>query len=307
MIERQLSFPSPTDVSLVYQNSGAEVTLAADLAVDLGSVFLYRFTIDNASMTSFTFQFNVAGMRINRPLEILIGYYYLVSTGITLNGATSVEIPANAYGHLFGHDYDELLDLDNTSDIRCGALSLLATFMGSSLENGGLIAGARIPRGVRVWDLSTTTDFYTAMTRLTRDSKDFPLKKGCYTWWLPAESQDKDFTHASERRQIYDETTLWMTMVRDDPLQTVRIKAVQVVEFLTSLPTYSIATSISDVHLSDQLSLASAKLPAVTENDLHDWLKSTAGKAFKALNRELRSPAFWESLASKVIPLMTGL
>jgi hypothetical protein len=267
---------------------------------------VYVWDIAAITVTSFGFRWLRADLEVNDHMVVYVGAG--PSAGlINAQPVASASVPANCYGHLYANDYVELLSLDNTSDVRCAALSLLSTFMGSTLDNGGLICGARIPRGVRVWDLSDETSIYNALTRLTRDSSDFPLKQGCYTWWLPTEAQDKDFVHAATRRRVYDETSLWMTMVRDDPTQTVRIKAVQIVEFLTSLPTYTIATSMADPRLSDLLSAASAKLPAVTENDLHNWLRSKAGKAFKMFEKEMKDPKFWARAANTIMPLITAI
>jgi hypothetical protein len=209
---------------------------------------------------------------------------------------TSAEF-GNAYGHLQPHSYPELLDLDNTSDLRPIALSLLTSYMGSTLENGGLIASARVPRGFSVFTAASDTDYYTALASLTRSTFDGPLRTGSYVWWLPTEVQDKDFKHAEVNRRIYDETTLWVSTVRDDPTQTVRVRAVQVVEFLTSSPTYTVGISNFDPDLPLLLRFMMTRLPAATENDLHDKLKGFLKKGWKKLKSELRKPETWKQIA----------
>ena len=96
-------------------------------------------------------------------------------------------------------------------------------------------------------------------------------------------------------------------MIRDDPTQTVRIKAVQVVEFLTSSPTYTIAVSNWDQDLPKLLRFMMARLPAATENDLHDFLKSALGKGWKEVKKQASNPDNWMKAAEFALPLLLSM
>jgi hypothetical protein len=223
-------------------------------------------------------------------------------TGLTA-GPT---IPSKAYGHLVGLDYPELLQLDSTSDLRCTAMAVLVSYMGSELDNGGLIAQARLPRGFSLFEVSSTTDYVTAFAALTRENHDNALKHGAYCWWMPMEAQDKDFVHSARTRSFHDETTLWFSMVRDSPSQTVRVRATQIVEFLTSNPTYTIRPPGWDPDLPLVLRHLQTHLPAATENDLHDRLKAQVWRALNKVKGVLRDPSTYARAAEVLVPLLLG-
>jgi hypothetical protein len=219
---------------------------------------------------------------------------------ITMPGHPNVRLPANSCTNFVVRDYDRIADLDLTSVERTTALSGLITYMGSNLKNGGLIAAARLPMGESIV-AAPNGDFFGHLAQLPTYVGDFPLRQGAYTWWLPDDPQEFFMRpHAAARSDdMRTNSSLWFVAKRDERDQVLRLRAVMHLETLTRSVQYT-----SEVHYPNPLwptLLAMAKtLPAVTENNFHDWLS----KAWHKFTGFVKNPKTWSTVAKAVMPAL---
>jgi hypothetical protein len=192
---------------------------------------------------------------------------------------------------------EDLQHLDNTTMERPTALSLLASYVGSSLNDGGLITAARLPAGMSTAD-AVAGDNYSFLSQLPVYANDNALRDGIYTWWCPDSSPEFFFKPYSYPRHttLENVSCLALTLKRDDPTQAVRIKVVQNIEVLSRSNLYT--TAIGPVNPMFPKTLQFAKLiPAVVENPKH---RDILSKAFGGIVRFLKRPANWIPFAKSV-------
>lgn len=78
--------------------------------------------------------------------------------------------------------------------VRVAAMSMLATYTGSTLNNGGVIAAARLQPGIP----DVGGNLYSALAKLPSDEYHGPLREGAYVWWLPRDLTEVDFSDGDE-------------------------------------------------------------------------------------------------------------
>ncbi len=203
--------------------------------------------------------------------DVQIGAWYLVLATKTATSSftTRVEIAAGSCQNFDVRDVPDLTALDRTKSERTSALTGLVTYMGSTLQNGGVISYARLPRGLTPIR-ADNGDFYNYLARQPFYSGNFPLKDGAYAWWCPDDEQELFFRPYLEPRSMWLDTTssLWFAMRRDDVSQDVRLDTVQAVEVLTRSVQYDSQAGPVDPNF--PILLAAAKtLPAGSENAVH--------------------------------------
>jgi hypothetical protein len=120
--------------------------------------------------------------------------YFTVSNATKANGNGLSLLPIAGTDPILqlSSSYDlfstDAVQLGRVSTFRVTAASVLASFSGNELENGGTIAAARTRKGY-VYD---ETDPYTALTKLQDHSYRGVLKLGAYVWWLPYDLEEMD-------------------------------------------------------------------------------------------------------------------
>lgn len=204
-----------------------------------------------------------------------------------------IRFPPYSSMHFTVDDWSDLNELTATSAERVTALSCLLTYMGSSLQNGGVIAGARLATGITVQD-APDGDIYSYLASLPFYSADYALKDGAYAWWAPDSEEEQFFTPYNQPpMNTRAKTSLWFAANRDDISQTLRARVVMGIETITRARTYN--ARIGPVNPNYSLLLALAKtLPAVTENPLHNVLGNMWG-GFKDL---LGKRSTWDKIAN---------
>jgi len=130
----------------------------------------------------------------NQVITIAAGdYIYLGiapstnSYSISMSFQSGLEIDAtNVVIPLVSQEWIPTSDLKK---VRISAMSLLVSYTGSMLNNGGVIASARLQPNLG----EIETNLYAAVAKLPTDSYHGPLKDGAYTWWLPRDLEEIDF------------------------------------------------------------------------------------------------------------------
>jgi hypothetical protein len=217
---------------------------------------------------------------------------------VTLPVPPNINLPANSATNYIVRSYDRIASLDLTSVERTTALSGLVTYMGSNLKNGGLITASRLPMGESIVD-APAGDFFSFLAQLPTYVGDFPLRQGAYAWWCPDDPQEFFMRpHANARTDdMRTNSSLWFVAKRDERDQVLRLRAVMHLETLTRSVQYT-----TEVHYPNPLFpalLAMAKtLPAVTENNFHQWLS----RAWHKFTGFVKNPATWAKVAKAVLP-----
>lgn len=190
---------------------------------------------------------------------------------------------------------DQLLNMPLTSVERPTALSALCTFMGSTLKNGGNIAGARLPMGMNLAQ-APLGDYYSFIASLPLYAGDFPLKDGCYSWWCPDSEQEYFFRPYGEYAcdDLDERSSLVFTMRRDDPNETVRLRVDIHVETQTRSALFT--SRVSDYSATFPRALELAKtISAVTINQNHE---SILHRAWSGIKNLVSNPTNWIKLIS---------
>lgn len=204
------------------------------------------------------------------------------------------------------HNVSLLDDVANLRYYKIVAQELLVTYTGSDLNNGGVIAGARVA-GEWTFDGANDTDAYDALADLPYDSYDGRLKNGTHIHWCPNSMEDLQAQYVG-KPAIEPRRKLVAAGRFDDISQSIRVRVVTIVEYFTDSPSYGAMTfgppwADFDVYMA----MLDAIVPAATENDKHilTKIKKGLGKvsawAGKRAKEELRDPANWAALASMIL------
>jgi hypothetical protein len=187
-------------------------------------------------------------------------------------------------------DAPELSTLRDVESERQAALSGLVTYLGSDLENGGHIAGARLGLGLSPV-AATNGDVISHLASLPFYNADHALKEGMYAWWLPDSEQEHFYKPYKRQRTDILETDslIHIAMSRDNPSQDVRLRTTHGIEVITRSRTY--ASNIAPVNPSYQMMVsAMKKMPAVLINFRH---KGFLARAWGGIKNWIKKPANW--------------
>jgi hypothetical protein len=165
--------------------------------------------------------------------------------------------------------------------------------MGSTLQDGGQIAAARLGMGLSPLR-SPAGDTYTYLASLPFYNDDFALRDGIYSWWLPDSIQEHFYVPYRNPRSdnLEFNAVLQYACLRDNPNQSLRLKVVQNLEVITRSRLY---TSESGPNNPAYNSIVAAvkSVPAVTINKSH---LAFLGKALGAVKNWVAKPQNWRKL-----------
>jgi hypothetical protein len=192
-------------------------------------------------------------------------------------------------------DAPEMDDLSETSDERTSALTGLITYMGSSLQDGGQVAAARLGMGLSPLR-APEGDVYTYVASLPYYSDDFALREGIYSWWLPDSIQEHFYVPYRSPRSddLAVNSALQFVVLRDNPNQAVRLKVVQNLEVISRSRLYSAKAGPNNPSYAVVIGAIKA-IPAVTVNAKHTGI---LGKAFNWVKGWLSKPANFKKLVN---------
>jgi len=214
----------------------------------------------------------------------------------TVDPPPILTFPGRSACTMLVRNFDQLTSMALTTNERPAALSGLVTWMGSTLENGGNIAAARLPMGSTTVE-APNGDIYGFLSQMPVYASDFPLKDGAYVWWAPDSEQEYFFLPYGEIRadSLTFVASLAFAMRRDEPSQTVRLRADANFETQTRSVLYSSAVSSTNPSFPRALEIAKA-FPAVTINEDH---VSTLGSAWSRAKAWMSKPSNWLSLLGR--------
>ena len=189
--------------------------------------------------------------------------------------------------------------LSRVSAYRVTAMSILASYSGSTLDNGGTIAAARTRAGFR-YDAQSE---YGALTKLQDHVYRGTLKEGAYVWWLPYDFEELD---PRPPQVVNSGTELHLAGHFDNADASLQVTVAMVVEFYSPLQIFEheVGPALTDAFVMGYHALDS--VPAGTCNPKHDSLlkkiiKSSAKGAKKAGQYALSHPEMVSMLASSLI------
>jgi hypothetical protein len=228
------------------------------------------------------------------PQDLEFSLHDLARWTVSQNSATMYDVK----------DVDQLSDMPLTFQERPSALSLLATYMGSTLSNGGNIALARLPMGANLAS-APLGDYYAYIASLPVYAGDFALKDGGYAWWCPDSEQEYFFRPYGYRAcdDLRASSSLVVTMRRDEPQQTVRLRVDLHVETQTRSALFTSLVSDYSAAFPKALQLAKT-LPAVSTNEEH---KGIFSKLWSGIKGWVSKPQNWLNLLQKGIQVLPSL
>lgn len=288
-------------------DSGTTITLSLDVAstgdnnTQHSGYFLFQTTLPANNDFVRSFYFEVAD---NDPSSHWIcALKTHGASGVALS-SFGVRIEARSACAFVLIDAPELGALSATDAERTTALSVLCTYMGSDLENGGQIAAARLSMAYSPLR-APNGDVYSNLASIPFYNDNFPLKDGIYVWWLPDSVQEYFYTPYRKARSddLEQNSVLQVAMMRDNSNQAVRLEIVQNLEVLTRSRLY--ASKSGPINPAFHTVIGAVKVvPAVTINRRH---KGILGKAFGAAKGWISKPTNWKKLmkvGSSILPRM---
>jgi hypothetical protein len=191
------------------------------------------------------------------------------------------------------HDAPELDDLAETLVERQAALAGLITYVGSTLQDGGQIASARLGMGISPF-AAARGDVFTHLASLPFYNNDFALRSGIYTWWLPDSIQEHFYRPYRKPRttKLEADQVLHYAMRRDNPNQAVRLKSVHGIEVITRSRLYSSRPGPTNPSYEVMIGLLK-NVPAVVGNPVH---RSSLMGWLKRASHWIAKPANWAKL-----------
>jgi hypothetical protein len=213
-----------------------------------------------------------------------------------------LRLPARSSTAFVLIDAPEMSDLAATDSERTTALTVLCTYMGSDLENGGQISAARLTMGFSPLR-AVQGDVYSNLASLPFYNDNFPLKDGIYLWWLPDSLQEYFYTPYKKSRSdhLRENSILQVAMLRDNADQAVRLEIIQNLEVLTRSRLYSAKSGPINPSFNTMIGPMKV-IPAVTLNSRH---KGILARAFGAAKGWLSKPANFQKLVktgSSILP-----
>jgi hypothetical protein len=202
-------------------------------------------------------------------------------------------IPRHSATGFANKDAPELDELNETLTERPSALSGLITYVGSTLQDGGQVAAARLGMGLGPFT-APRGDVFTYLASLPFYSDDFALREGVYSWWLPDSIQEHFYKPYRTPRTTILQTDqiLHFAMHRDNPNQAVRLKSVHGIEVITRSRLYASAPGASNP--SYEVMIGALKhVPAVTINSKH---KGILSRIFGSIKSWVSKPSNWANL-----------
>ncbi len=183
------------------------------------------------------------------------------------------------------------------------AQDVLVTFEGDTLNDGGAIAAARVPRS---W--STNGDPYSEIIGLPYDRYDGPLKYGAHVHWIPGSLDDLKPVVTAEDASNFGAFKMVVAGTITHPGASVRVRVCTVISYYSSDPSYGTmdwAPPPTDYLL--LLQYVARAVPAATQNDTHvlKRLAMAAGKhAKQGFKYLLENPEQLAKLAAMIAAVM---
>lgn len=258
---------------LVFTPSGVTVqdgTSFACIAVAAGAQGTASRSLNVVCSTPAKFYVTLTKTTVNTP--IAAGDLSALTTDIIIN-PTNFIAPGPNNGAI--------------SMIRPVAQTILVTYMGPTLLNGGRIAGAYVPKG------SLSTNFFTPSAGVQGNYQfvenlanlsgayDGRLKDGCFGFWTPYDETDVEFQTISEMN-----SSQWPSMVVSGAFNPVtnltgnlsdivRVRLITTFEFITKSTAFEQRVCCGSQNIIDSVNRVIGGAPHFMPNATHEsWIKA---------------------------------
>jgi hypothetical protein len=183
-------------------------------------------------------------------------------------------------------------------EARCTALSLLTTYMGNDVANGGVIASARLTPGTTPAH-AYQGDMYSWIQTLPKSNYHGPLKEGSYVWWCPQSTREILPRAYKGDWDVYGDQTALLTIFRRDSandatygLQNMRVMIQQHTEVWNDSNLYEHEIRPYVAYLEKMLHVL-VQQTAATENTMHLKILQRLKKGIRSL---VTNPENWKKL-----------
>lgn len=159
----------------------------------------------------------------------------------------------------------------NTTTYIPLAQSLLGTFEGSSLNNAGVIASARLPTGQApgLTYGDSPQSWYQWLADIPKNSFNGPVKKGTYSWYLGCD--EASYFYRPVETQLYDQMDYIMAeaTTNDTTNTTLRWQISSIFQYMTINPAFNTEASCYIGPDLDRLRWILSNIPSSYENASH--------------------------------------
>jgi len=178
------------------------------------------------------------------------------------------------------------------SQIRPVAMSCLATYVNTTLLDGGNIAGAYVPGGTLASNYFTSANNVTAQgsyanwenLSLSTSSYNGPIRDGCYVWWCPEDIVDYELTEPANS-SAHDFPSIMIAgkfspggdFTTPQSATPIRLEIVTVYEFSTNSQLWEKSACVGSQAIIDAANRLLASQQHAMQNKVHlQWLKDLA-------------------------------
>jgi len=185
------------------------------------------------------------------------------------------------------------------------AQSVLCTFEGSSLNNAGQMAIARLPPrsalGASQGGLTPWNNLYQYLSDLPVHNYNGPTKKGSYSWYLSTDEQGYFYGRSSRNTNVSDSYICMECTTSDVTNTALRLMVNTVVQFCTTSNAFAQCPSDFIGNDIEKIRHMLSNIPASYENPTHrqqltNFLKGTADKVYGAI----KNPAFYKGILDNI-------
>ena len=158
-------------------------------------------------------------------------YFYDTAVPFTMRLANHVQ-------HCLIYSINGATDILNSAErFVVTSQSVKLTYQGSSLQDGGQLAMARLPANSVVGEksgLSTANNWYSFIANLSRNSYNGPVKEGGYTFWLGEDERNYFYRSVDSLSLIGNPYIVGEWTSEGSPTQAIRIMVTTIIQFTTN-------------------------------------------------------------------------
>lgn len=273
-------------IPILFQPNGStknQVTLVASAAPSVNGAFVcsctWLISVNVSTSLLFTIQKTAAGTFIGA------GDLSALTTDVVISPAdwNMYQMPQN-YGAM--------------EMVRPVSQTVLATYMGPSLQNGGRIASAYVPSG-----MLNSNFFNNAVGSATGQLQNFEnvtlldhaydgeLKHGTYCWWAPYDPSDVSFNSPGASNAMNWPSIVISGLFNPNVQSTgaqsdvLRVRVLTTFEFITKVTAFDSETYCGSQGVIDSVNKALQDAPHCMANGEHkSWLSSIIGGTGRAIS-----------------------
>lgn len=218
--------------------------------------------------------------------DVRIGIYY----GLANQANTSINVfPVAQFCDAYSIANAETVE-GASDEAFVIAQSLLATFEGSSLNNAGQLAIARVPPRTKMGIVGNVVvnvdNWYQYIADLPLNNYNGPTKKGGYAWYLSTDEEGYFYSEANRNINIKDSYIVLECTTSDTTNTAIRYMVNSIVQFCTNSTAFNQAPSEFIGDDIEKIRHLLSNIPAAYENPTHrqqltNMLKNIGSQVWK--------------------------